>query len=167
MDLVGAILRGCGCESSLASFKTQRIEYNDLKLLVKEDLDYLGIKDKSVQDNVIKNCQSLHSPRSRREFLIDGQYICLIANQISLQLRKHFANLSCTVKRRNIKICNIKLKPVSRCFQKSVTILDNNINYMEQVLTRNQKQKKFKMGCKSTAAAMIVLLIAIYLYFKK
>lgn len=47
---------------------------------------------------------------------------------MSLQLNKHFANLSCALNRSEICIVEVQLQEVMSCLQRSLNSLDEEIN---------------------------------------
>ncbi|XP_030756054.1 uncharacterized protein LOC115882255 isoform X2 [Sitophilus oryzae] len=131
MDLLETVLRTCDSVEFIDKFRKNNINYKDLKLLNNEDLLLLEICDKETRNKILsrsKNMQ-LHAEQSHN-FKINGPYLCLILNQISIHLNKHFANTSYFSKS-VVDLANVKLEPICISVNNCLLSLENVINEVE------------------------------------
>lgn len=62
MDLLTTILRSCHCEQYVDNLKENEIDPFTLKLLTKEDLHIIGIKNKEQQTTLLDYIKNLQLP---------------------------------------------------------------------------------------------------------
>ena len=69
--------------------------------------------------------------RPKRDLTVDNQYLCLVLSQISVQLNKHYANLSYAIQRKDVDLCYIKLRPATICLADCLKSLEKEIEHVE------------------------------------
>lgn len=125
-DLLATCLRIAEVEEYIDVIEKYGIDTFSLKLLKRDDLEVLGITDKSKQDIFLEKISSLLIPSEEmKTTIIDQEYIHLVVYLISIHLQKHLASLSCAVRKNDVIVNDVKLIQSLTCLRKCITSLQN------------------------------------------
>lgn len=169
MDLLETILRSCDADKYVNNFKENGIETYILKILVDEDLEAIGVEDAELRAKILNHCKNLQIPtEKKRDLTVDNQYLSLVLSQINVQITKHFANLTYALRRRNVDLCYIKVRPAALCLEGCLNSLDEQLDHLERrvLMKEAMKRKKGPVLMIGTIGAAAVAMFVFVKYFK-
>ncbi|KAK9693074.1 hypothetical protein QE152_g34454 [Popillia japonica] len=150
--------RAAGGEKYLSKFKDHRIDLPSLKLLNDEDLQIIGVDDTVTRINILKNCGNFQMQlETRKDLIVDIEYIQTVLNQIIGHLHLHHANLACAILREDIVVCDIKLQKVCKTLIYHVQELENEVCLIQEKILPNRSKKKRTKVILLTAVTIVLL----------
>ncbi|KAJ8926217.1 hypothetical protein NQ314_021426 [Rhamnusium bicolor] len=145
MDLLQSILRSCDAENYYDNFRNNGIDSFTLKILNNDDLQIVGVQDEDVRARILKHISNLQIPTEKKiDTIVSRQYALLILNQMSVQLHKHFANLSYALKREDTDICNVKVTPAIDCLHDCLTSLERQLEQFDEKIIKKEKKRSIR-----------------------
>ncbi|KAK9874358.1 hypothetical protein WA026_002708 [Henosepilachna vigintioctopunctata] len=146
MDLLTSLLKGTEADQYINNFRDRNIDPFTLKLLDADDLEALGITDEMQRCTILKIIANLQIPaEKKRTTEVDSKYVKTVLYQMSNQLHKHLANLSCAVMRNDVVVCDVKLKPSVKCLKQCIKSLEIETKSMKQMVNKNNHKQRFKL----------------------
>ncbi|KAL3271095.1 hypothetical protein HHI36_021591 [Cryptolaemus montrouzieri] len=165
MDLLSSLLKTAEADEYSCNFKKHGIDPFTLKLLDHEDLEALGITERTKRNVILKNIANLQIPaESRKNTKIDESYTKLVLFQMSNQLHKHLANLSCAVMRNDVVVTDVRLGPSVKCLDECIDSLSEETRKMKMLLTK-RKEHNSKVVILGLISALLVTSSFIYVKF--
>ncbi|KAJ8919705.1 hypothetical protein NQ315_006233 [Exocentrus adspersus] len=162
MDLLQSILNTCGADKYIENFRSNGIDAFTLKILNNEDLKIIGVEEADVRNSIVKHVANLQIPSERKvKVVVDRKYALIVLNTMSMQLNKHFANLTYALKREDVDLCDIRVAPAVECLQGCLTSLEKRLTEFDaKVFKQNRSKRKLQILFPTIAVTALLLFLS-------